>query len=52
MKLLLSLLQTSRSSSLDDRKIVLFGKKESNYHLIGNFTADQLPIFQPGKIML
>ena len=31
-KLLLSFLQTSRSSSLDDGEAIFFGNKESNYH--------------------
>ena len=48
MKLLLSLLQTSRSSSLDDGKMAFFGNKETT--IIGNFSTGQLPIFQPGEI--
>lgn len=51
MKLLLSLLQTSRSSSLDYGKMVFYWQQRINLPL-GNFSTGQLPIFQLSDIML
>ena len=41
----LSLLQTSRSSSLDDGKMVFYWQQRIKLPL-GNFSTGQLPIFQ------
>ena len=49
MKLLLSLLQISRSSSLDDEKTIFFWQQRVKLPL-GNFSTSQLPILQPGSI--
>ena len=51
MKRLLSLLQTSRSSSLDDAKMVFYCQQGIKLPL-GNFSTGQLPIFQLSEIML
>ena len=51
MKLLLSLLQTSRSSSLDDGKMVCYWQQRIKLPL-GNFSTGQLSIFQLSEIML
>ena len=51
MKLLLSLLQTSRSSSLDDGKMVFYWQQRIKLPL-RNFSTGRLPIFQLSEIML
>ena len=51
MKLLLSLLQTSRSNSLDYGKMVFYWQQRIKLPL-GNFSTGQLPIFQLSEIML
>ena len=49
MKPLLSLLQTSRSNSLDDGKMVFYWQQRIKLPL-GNFSTGQLPIFQLSKL--